>query len=43
MAFSDENLFWWTDKHGEKQHRILKKDYVSYIGEATEFSFRFHG
>jgi hypothetical protein len=38
MAFSDDNLFWWTDKHGEKQHRILKRDYVSYIGEASEFS-----
>ncbi|MDR1079371.1 MAG: hypothetical protein LBQ79_00025 [Deltaproteobacteria bacterium] len=38
VAFSDDNLFWWTDKHGEKQHKILKKDYVSYIGEASEFS-----
>ncbi|MDR1041296.1 MAG: hypothetical protein LBR80_14255 [Deltaproteobacteria bacterium] len=38
MAFSDDNLLRWTDKHGEKQHRILKRDYVSYIGEAREFS-----
>ncbi|MDR1164496.1 MAG: hypothetical protein LBO66_01240 [Deltaproteobacteria bacterium] len=38
MAYSDDNIFWWTDKHGDKQRRILQKDYVSYIGEASFFS-----
>jgi hypothetical protein len=38
MAFSTDNLLWWTDKHGVKQHRILKRDYISYIGEVNEFS-----
>jgi hypothetical protein len=37
MAFSTDNLLWWTDKHGEKQHKILKKDYVSFIGDLNEF------
>jgi hypothetical protein len=37
MAFSTDNIFWWTDKHGVKRHRIMKKDFVSYIGELSEF------
>jgi hypothetical protein len=38
MAFSTDHFLRWTDKHGNKQHRILKKDYVSYIGESKEFN-----
>jgi hypothetical protein len=37
-AFSTDNIFWWTDVHGERQHKILKKDFTCYIGEASEFN-----
>jgi hypothetical protein len=37
MAFSTDNVFFWTDTHGEQQHHILKKDYVSYIGALSDF------
>jgi hypothetical protein len=32
IAFSSDNIFWWTDKHGARQHRIDKREYTSYIG-----------
>jgi hypothetical protein len=38
MAFSTDNIFWWTDKHGDRQHRILKREYTSYIGDSVEFT-----
>jgi len=37
VVFSSDNIYNWTDKHKEKQHRILKREYVSYIGSCTEF------
>jgi hypothetical protein len=29
MVSSDDNFFFWTDKHGERQHRILKREFVN--------------
>ena len=37
VVFSSDNFHSWTDKHGDKQHRILKREYVSYIGSCHEF------
>jgi hypothetical protein len=36
-AFSSDNIRYWTDRRGNRQHRILKKEYASYIGSAAEF------
>ena len=36
-VFSSNNIRYWTDRKGNKQHRILKKEYISYIGSASEF------
>lgn len=38
VVYSSDNIYWWTDKKGKCQHRILKKEYVSFIGSAGEFS-----
>jgi hypothetical protein len=40
IAFSSDHFLNWTDKHGVRQHKIQKKDFVSYIGEASEFNKR---
>jgi hypothetical protein len=37
MIFSSDNIRYWHDKHGEKQHKITKREYVSYIGSVVEF------
>jgi len=37
VIFSSDNIHSWTDKHNEKQHRIQKREYVSYIGPCGEF------
>jgi hypothetical protein len=38
MAFSTDNLFWWTDKHGYRQHRITKREYTALIGDSDDFT-----
>jgi hypothetical protein len=37
VVFSSDNIHTWHDKNNEKQHRILKREYVSYIGSCFEF------
>jgi len=37
VVFSSDNMHTWTNKHGEKQHRILKREYVTYVGGVHEF------
>ena len=37
MVFSSDNIHYWHDKHGEKRHKITKREYVSYIGSVSEF------
>ena len=39
MVFSSDNIHTWTDKHGERQHKINKREYVSYIGSVEEFKW----
>jgi hypothetical protein len=37
VVFSSDNIHTWTDKHGNRQHRIKKREYTSYIGSVSEF------
>ena len=37
MVFSSDNIYFWTDKHGDRQHKINKREYVSYICSVSEF------
>ena len=37
VVFSSDNIHSWTDKHGERQHRIAKREYVSFIGSCVDF------
>jgi hypothetical protein len=36
-VFSTKEIHFWHDHHGNRRHRITKKEYVSYIGPACEF------
>ena len=36
-VFSSDGMRFWTDRNGVRQHQILKKEYVSYIGSVEEF------
>ncbi|MDR3135113.1 MAG: hypothetical protein LBU69_03350 [Deltaproteobacteria bacterium] len=38
IAFSTDNIYWWKDKHGDRQHRIMKKEFTSLIGDSNFFS-----
>jgi hypothetical protein len=37
VVFSSDNIHEWTDKRGDRQHKIQKREYTSYIGNASEF------
>lgn len=37
MAFDSKNIYTYTDKNGKLQHRILKREYISYAGNAEDF------
>jgi hypothetical protein len=37
VVFSSDNIRYWTDKRGQRQHSINRKEYVSYVGSALEF------
>jgi len=36
-VFSSKDIYSWTDKKGKRQHKLQKKEYVSYLGSAVEF------
>ena len=36
-TFSSKNIRYWTDHKGRRQHQILEREYVSYIGAVSEF------
>lgn len=38
IVYSSDNIYYWKNKKGETQHRIEKRDYVSYVGSVDEFS-----
>ncbi len=37
ILYSTDNIYYWRDKKGIRQHRINKREYVSYIGSVQEF------
>ena len=37
VVFSSGDIRYWTDHKGARQHQILGKEYISYIGSASEF------
>lgn len=38
VVYSSDNIYYWTNKKGERQHHIERREYVSYVGAANEFS-----
>lgn len=36
-VFTSKDIRYWTDHKGDRQHQILRKEYISYIGSAAEF------
>jgi hypothetical protein len=36
-VFSTNDIHYWTDKKGKRRHRIIKREYVSYLGSVAEF------
>jgi hypothetical protein len=36
-VFSSKNIRYWKDHKGKRQHQILEKEYIGYIGSASEF------
>ena len=37
VVFSSDNIHSWTDRHGRRQRKIQKREYVSYVGAVNEF------
>ena len=37
VVYSSDNIYYWRNKKGELEHRINKREYVSYIGSVDEF------
>ena len=37
MVYSSDNIHYWKNKKGEREHRINKREYVSYIGSSDDF------
>ena len=36
-VFTSKDLRYWTNRKGERQHQILRKEYISFVGAADEF------
>jgi hypothetical protein len=36
-VFTSKGIHYWTDRKGKRQHQIVRKEYVSFIGTASEF------
>jgi len=37
IIFSSDNIYTWTDRKGDKQRQIRKREYISYVGGVYEF------
>jgi hypothetical protein len=37
MTFSTDNIKWWLDKHGKRQHKICLREYTPFIGDYDTF------
>ena len=36
-VFTTKDIHFWTDAKGKRQHQLLRREYVSFIGSASEF------
>lgn len=36
-VFTSKDIRYWTDHKGDRQHQILRKEYISYVGSVIEF------
>jgi hypothetical protein len=36
-VFTTDDIYYWTNAKGKRQHQLLRKEYVSYVGPASEF------
>lgn len=41
LAFSSDHIYYWKNAKGETQHRIQRREYISYIGSVQEFKYHF--
>jgi hypothetical protein len=39
LVFSSDNIRYWTNAKGKRQHRIYKREYVSYVGSVDIFKW----
>lgn len=39
LVFSSDNIRYWTNAKGERQHKIYKREYVSYVGSVDSFKW----
>jgi len=37
LVFSSKDIRYWTDHKGDRQHQILRREYISYVGSVSEF------
>ena len=37
VVYSSDHIYYWKNKKGKREHRITKRDYVSYVGTAEKF------
>ena len=37
LVFSSDDIYYWTSGRGTREHKILKREYISLIGTAEEF------
>ena len=42
LAFSSDHIHYWKNAKGKMQHRILSREYISYIGSAQEFKYHLY-
>ena len=42
LAFSNDHIRYWKNSKGQTQHRILQREYISYIGSVQEFKFHLY-
>ena len=36
-VFTSKDIRYWTDHKGKRQHQVLRKEYISFVGSAAEF------
>jgi hypothetical protein len=36
-VFTSKDIRFWNDKNGKRQHQLIQKEYVSFVGPASEF------